>query len=210
MILRKNNAENIRRKYNRISSYYDGMELLLEKIAFSRWRKMIFSFLEGDDILEVGVGTGKNFGFYPMGKRITAIDFSPGMLGRAKKRPESNGITVNLLNMDVQDLRFGDQSFDTVLATFVFCSVPDPIEGLKEIKRVSKNGGRIILLEHVRPSGRLMGKLFDTLNPFVVRLMGVNINRETVANLQKAGLKIEEERNLFNDIVKMVVATHSS
>jgi ubiquinone/menaquinone biosynthesis C-methylase UbiE len=132
------------------------------------------------------------------------------MLGRAKKRPESNGITVNLLNMDVQDLRFGDQSFDTVLATFVFCSVPDPIEGLKEIKRVSKNGGRIILLEHVRPSGRLMGKLFDTLNPFVVRLMGVNINRETVANLQKAGLKIEEERNLFNDIVKMVVATHSS
>jgi phosphatidylethanolamine/phosphatidyl-N-methylethanolamine N-methyltransferase len=68
MILRKNNAENIRRKYNRISSYYDGMELLLEKIAFSRWRKMIFSFLEGDDILEVGVGTGKNFGFYPMGK----------------------------------------------------------------------------------------------------------------------------------------------
>ena len=208
--MKKDITEKIRHKYSRISSYYDLMELPLEKIAFSRWRKKIFSFLEGDDILEVGVGTGKNFDFYPVGKPITAIDFSPGMLSRAKKKAERKGIRVDFLNMDVQNLQFGDQSFDTVLATFVFCSVPDPIEGLKEIKRVCKNRGKIILLEHVRPSGKLLGKLFDTLNPFIVRLMGVNINRETVANLEKAGLKIEEERNLFNDIVKIVVATPSS
>jgi ubiquinone/menaquinone biosynthesis C-methylase UbiE len=210
MSLKKDVTEKIRNRYSRISLFYDLMELPLERIAFSRWRKKIFSFLESDDILEVGVGTGKNFDFYPVGKPITAIDFSPGMLSRAKKKAERKGIRVNLLDMDVQNLKFGDQSFDTVLATFVFCSVPDPIEGLKEMKRVCKNGGKIILLEHVRPSSKLLGNLFDTLNPFIVRLMGVNINRETVANLEQAGLKIEEERNLFNDIVKIVVATPST
>jgi ubiquinone/menaquinone biosynthesis C-methylase UbiE len=116
-------------------------------------------------------------------------------------------MNIDLIEMDVQKLKFENQSFETVLATFVFCSVPDPIKGLKEIKRVCKKEGKIILLEHVRPSGRLLGKLFDTLNPFIVRLMGVNINRETVANIEKAGLRIEEERNLFSSIVKMVVAS---
>ena len=204
--MKKDITEKIRRKYNRISSYYDLMELPLEKIAFSRWRKKIFSFLEGDDILEVGVGTGKNFDFYPVGKPITAIDFSPGMLSGAKKRAESKGIKVNLLNMDVQDLQFGDQSFNTVLATFVFCSVPDPVRGLKEIKRVCKRDGRVILLEHVRPKGTLLGKSFDLLNSFTFRIMGVNINRDTVQNMRKAELKIVEDKNLFRDIVKLIIA----
>lgn len=204
--MKKDITEKTRGKYNRISSYYNLMELPLEKVLFSRWRKMIFDSLEGDDVLEVGVGTGKNFDFYPVGKPMTAIDFSPGMLSRGKKKAESKGIKVNLLNMDVQDLQFGDQSFDTVLATFVFCSVPDPVKGLKEIKRVCRRDGRIILLEHVRPTGKLLGKTFDLLNSFTIRIMGVNINRDTVQNVRKAGLKIIEEKSLFRDIVKLIKA----
>jgi ubiquinone/menaquinone biosynthesis C-methylase UbiE len=207
MFLKKDVAEKIRNRYSRISFFYDLMEWPLERVAFSRWRKKIFDFFESDDILEVGVGTGKNFDFYPVDKAITAIDFSPGMLSRAKKKAVRKGIRVNLLEMDVQNLRFPDQSFSIVLAVFVFCSVPDPVKGLEEIKRVCKRGGRIILLEHVRPTGTLLGKTFDLLNSFTVRIMGVNINRNTVQNMGKAGLKIIEEKSLFRDIVKLIIAS---
>jgi ubiquinone/menaquinone biosynthesis C-methylase UbiE len=207
MFLKKDVTEKVRDRYSRISFFYDLMEWPLERVAFSRWRKKIFNFLESDDILEVGVGTGKNFEFYPVGKAMTAIDFSPGMLSRAKKKAERKGIRVNLLEMDVQNLQFADQSFDIVLATFVFCSVPDPVKGLEEIKRVCKRGGRIILLEHVRPTGALLGKSFDLLNSFTVRIMGVNINRDTVRNMGKAGLKIIEEKSLFRDIVKLIIGS---
>jgi len=202
-----NSTVRIRKRYDRLSPYYDLFESFLEKVAFSKWRKRAFEYLEGENILEVGVGTGKNLDFYPPEKRVTAIDFSPGMLSRARRKAEVNRMNVHLRQMDVQKLQFEDQSFDTVLATFVFCSVPDPIQGLKEVGRVCRKGGRIILLEHVRPSCQFLGRIFDVLNVFVVRLMGANINRETVANIKKAGLKIEEERNLFNNIVKMVVAS---
>jgi len=204
--LKKDDTEKIRTRYNRISPYYDPMEFLLEKLVFSRWRRKIFDSLNGDTILEVGVGTGKNMDFYPVDKPITAIDFSQGMLSRARRKAESKGVKVDLLDMDVQDLQFDDQSFDTIVATFVFCSVPDPIRGLKEIKRVSKKGGKAIFLEHVRPGSTLLGRIFDLLNPITVKFMGVNINRNTVANIERAGLNVLEERNLFRDVVKLVVA----
>ncbi len=204
--LKNDGTEKIRGKYDRISPYYDLMELLLERVLFFRWRKKVFDALDGESILEVGVGTGKNFEFYAVGKRITAIDFSKGMLSRARKKAESKGVKVDLLEMDVQDLHFGNQSFDTILGTFVFCSVPDPIRGLREIKRVCKRGGRVVLLEHVRPRNTLLGRIFDLLNSITVKVMGVNINRNTVENIQRAGLNVLEEKDLFGDVVKLVAA----
>lgn len=204
--LKKDGTEKIKARYNRISPYYDLMEFLVEKGVFSRWRSKIFDSLDGDTVLEVGVGTGKNMDFYPVGKAITAIDFSRGMLSRARRKAQEKGINVDLVEMDVQDLQFDDQTFDTIVATFVFCSVPDPVRGLQEIKRVCKKGGKIILLEHVRPGSTPLGKIFDLLNPITVRLMGVNINRNTVANIQRAGLNVLEEKNLFRNVVKLLVA----
>jgi ubiquinone/menaquinone biosynthesis C-methylase UbiE len=206
MPLEKTVTKKIRSRYDRISPYYDRMEAILERIAFARWRKQAFDSLHGEKILEVGVGTGKNLDFYPAGKEITAIDFGSRMLSKARNRAARKGLNVDLWEMDVQDLRFEDQIFDTIIATFVFCSVPDPIRGLREIKRVCKKDGRIILLEHVRPGGALGGRIFDLLNPFTVKAMGVNINRDTVANIRRAGLKIVKEKNLFRDIVKLIFA----
>jgi ubiquinone/menaquinone biosynthesis C-methylase UbiE len=207
MLLKRDGTDRVRARYDRISPYYDLMELLLEKVVFSRWRRKVFESLEGGSILEVGVGTGKNFDFYPADKSITAIDFSKGMLEKARRKSQEKELKADLKDMDVQDLRFSDQSFDTIFGTFVFCSVPDPIRGLREIKRVCKRGGKVILLEHVRPSSTLLGRVFDLLNPITVTLMGVNINRNTVENVRRAGLHVLEERNLFRDIVKLVVAS---
>ena len=205
-LLKKDETDRVRARYDRISSYYDFMESLLERVVFSRWRRRVFDAVDGNSFLEVGVGTGKNFDFYPVDKSITAIDFSRRMMGKARKKADNKGMKVHLELMDVQDLQFEDQSFDTVLATFVFCSVWDPIKGLEEIKRVCKKGGKVVLLEHVRPATKLLKRVFDVLNPITVKLIGANINRDTVSNMRRAGLHIIEEKNLFRDFVKLLIA----
>lgn len=86
----------------------------------------------------------------------------------------------------------------------LFCSVPDPIKGLREIRRVCKKDGKIIMLEHVRSKNKILGPVMDLLNPLVVRIVGANINRDTVKNLKSAGLKVEVEKDLMMDIVKHI------
>ena len=195
-----------RRRYNRVAFLYDLMEAPVEGLRFASWRRRLAGRIAGPTALEVGVGTGKNLAYYPQDVRITAIDFSPRMLARAQKRANKLNLQVDLQEMDVQHLDFADHSFDTVFATFVFCSVPDPVMGLRELRRVSKPEGRLLLLEHMRPDHPVLGWLFDVLNPIVVRMMGANINRKTIDNIRLAGWQIKAEENLSSDIVKIVEA----
>jgi len=193
-------------RYDRIAPVYDLMEALMERAA-KGWRELLWAQVEGEKILEVGVGTGKNMPYYPKGRRITAIDLSAKMLQRARRRAERMGVEVELMQMDAQALDFPDSTFDTVVATFVFCSVPDPVQGLRELGRVAKSKGKILLLEHMRPRSRWLGKLFDLLNPITARLFGFNINRRTLENVRKAGLEVEEVQELDRlGIVKLIVA----
>jgi ubiquinone/menaquinone biosynthesis C-methylase UbiE len=127
------------------------------------------------------------------------------MLEKARQRAQREGVKVELRLMDAQQLDFPDDRFDTVMTTFVFCSVPDPVLGLRELRRVTRRDGKVLLLEHVRPPGWL-GNLFDVANPVVVRLWGANINRWTVENAQRAGLDIERVENLWRGVVKLIVA----
>ena len=160
----------------------------------------------GTSVLEVGVGTGKNFPYYPYGVKVVGIDLSPRMLARARRKALKLDRSVDLREMDVQSLEFPDHCFDTVFATFVFCSVPDPLDGLRELRRVCKPNGRLLLLEHMRPENVLLGLIFDALNPMVVRMMGANINRRTMDNIRSAGWNVRIEENLSSDIVRWIEA----
>ncbi|HET6460680.1 MAG TPA: class I SAM-dependent methyltransferase [Syntrophales bacterium] len=131
-------------RYNRIAPYYDIIEFFSER-TFGGWRQRLLSHAMGK-IVEVGVGTGKNFPYYPKGVDITGIDIAEKMLPRARKRADGLGLAINLIEGDVQALSFPDNSFDTAVATFVFCSVPDPVLGLKELRRVVKPEGEVLLL----------------------------------------------------------------
>jgi len=179
-----------RQRYNRIAGIYDLMETLPEEV-YKRWRQRVWKAVEGKKVIEVGVGTGKNMSLYPANSQVTGIDISEQMLAKARRRTEQLDSSVELLEMDAQQLEFDDDTFDSGVATFVFCSVPDPVEGLRELQRVVKSGGEIILLEHMRSKNPILAKIMDWLDPFVVRVIGPHINRYTVENVNKAGLEIE-------------------
>jgi ubiquinone/menaquinone biosynthesis C-methylase UbiE len=202
------NTEKIKRRYNRIAKVFDLTEIMMERGQMKLWRAALWKEAKGK-ILEVGVGTGKNIRYYPQDADITAIDFSEGMLEKAREKAEKAGKNVDLKLMDVQQLDFPEDTFDTVITTCVLCSVPDPIKGLQEIRRVCKKDGQIIMLEHVRSKRLMIGVIMDILNPLVVRIVGANINRDTIENLKHAGLKIEVEKDLMADIVKHIQCTNA-
>ena len=200
-------ADTVRRRYNRSARTYDLMQALGERMAFGRLRNALWQKapLSGD-LLEIGVGTGVNLPHYPAGVRATGIDISDRMLEKARARAEREHVEVDLRLMDAQHLAFPDASFDTVFATCVFCSVPDPVAGLREARRVLRPGGRLLLLEHVRSTWPVAGRLMDLLNPVVVRMAGANINRRTLDNVRAAGFDQLDVSSHMLGIVKLIEA----
>jgi ubiquinone/menaquinone biosynthesis C-methylase UbiE len=192
-----------RRPWDRKARLHDVCEWPIERMALARWRRRVASLVTGLQILEAGVATGRNLPYYGAGQNVDAIDFSPAMLARAKQRRTPAHVTLHL--MDVEALGFRDETFDSVVALCVFCSVPDPVRGLQEIRRVLRWDGRAVLLEPMRPGSAWLGPLFDRLDPLVSRF-GPHINRRTTENILGAGLWIEQEENLLSDAVKLIVA----
>ncbi|MDD5461489.1 MAG: class I SAM-dependent methyltransferase [Methylococcales bacterium] len=196
----------IKQRYDRLAPYFDGLEAVMEGLFFKSWRKQLWAKVDGRHILEVGAGTGKNFGYYPADARITAIDFSSKMLEQAMQKSKRKNIPVDLSLMDVQSLCYADNSFDTVIASFVFCSVPLPLKGLKELYRVCKPGGQVLLLEHVLSSNRVLAKAMNFINPAVVALVGANINRDTVKNVKGCPFESVRVDEHSSDIIKLIEA----
>lgn len=199
--------QEVKQKYDRISVVYDWFEFFPENIMFKKWRKRILQQPKGK-VLEIGVGTGKNLPYYNYKKVVlTAIDISEGMLKQAEALAKKNTFPVSFKLASAQKLPFEDDTFDYIICTCVLCSVPEPVIALKEMKRVLKPEGKIIMLEHVLSKNRIIACIENLFNPLTTRMMGVNINRNTLENIKKSGLKLIKEKNLaLIDIFKEMEA----
>jgi len=198
------------KKYDYIANIYDFISNGSEKRWFSKWKKQYFSPLKGN-ILEVGIGTGRSIEYYNNEAKVTGIDFSEKMLQKAEEKLDKLGIeNIILKKGDVENLEFEDNSFDYVVTSCVFCSVPNPIKGLKEIKRVLKPTGELIMIEHMLSKNPIIALLEYIHNPITKFITGANINRDTKQNILDSGMKIIKEKNLaLYDVFRLFIAEKS-
>jgi ubiquinone/menaquinone biosynthesis C-methylase UbiE len=194
-----------RARYDRNAPFYDRICRGAEK-GLAPYRAELWRQVKGPRVLEVGVGTGSNMPYY-QDMAVTAIDFSPRMLEQARTRAVQLGVAVELHAADAQALPFPSNSFETVIATCVFCSVPDSLLGLEEARRVLVPGGQLLLLEHVLSKRPRLRRLMRLVNPLAVRLCGANIDRETVENVHRAEFVDLRVEDLWLDILKRIEAS---
>jgi ubiquinone/menaquinone biosynthesis C-methylase UbiE len=197
------NQNQIKRKYNRFSLFYDLLEWPVEKLWYSKWRQRLLKKTK-NEVLEIGVGTGRNLQYYNYNQvNLTATEISSGMLEKAKEKARKNNYQVNFKLINSEKLPFKDNRFDYIVCTFVLCSVTNQNKMLKEMKRVLKNRGKILLLEHVLSKNKIIAFLENLHNPITKYLFGYNINRNTIKNIKKSGLKLIKQKNLgLKDVYK--------
>ena len=179
----------VRRVYDLYSPVYD---LIFKKI-FEPGRSAALRLLAprpGERVLEVGIGTGLNLPYYPAGVRLVGIDLSEAMLRKARARLATLRMDATLQVMDASAVEFGDDEFDHALATYVISAVPDPVGVLREMRRVTRPGGSLVLLNHFRSENRLVGKLEDVVAPVCTHL-GWKSNLSLDPLLREVGLTPE-------------------
>ena len=149
------------------------------------------------NVLEVAVGTGKNLRYYPSGCRIIALDVSREMLNVARQRAAKLSMDVSFSLADAAALPFSDKSFDTVVSSVTTCTFPEPVSALREMARVCKTEGRVLLLEHGRSDREWLGRWQDRREDSFAKQLGCHWNREPLELVRKAGLKINNSRRVF-------------
>lgn len=187
-------------KWDRVSRWYDLATVPLELLLFRPLRSHLLRSA-GGRVLEVAVGTGLNRSRYPTGVDIAAVDLSLGMLSHARQR----GVAKAAL-MDAERLAFADGTFDTVVSTLGTCTFPDPVQALREMRRVCRPGGRILLMEHGRSDWPAIARWQDRRAPKHAALLGCWWNREPLENVRKAGLDPVVARRGFFGMVHVIEA----
>jgi ubiquinone/menaquinone biosynthesis C-methylase UbiE len=167
------------------------------------WRSALLREVHGL-VLEVGAGRGPNLSHYPTGTRVIATEFNEETIALAKPRSTTH---IRLASADIEHLAFPDNTFDTVTATLVFCSVERPIEGFQEVRRVLKPGGQLHLVEHVRSHHHWLARWQDRLNArYMIWAEGCHLNRDTEANLRAAQFEVKSLRVNYLGLIKTMVA----
>lgn len=191
--------------YQRIAPFYDLLDLPFEYGRYRKIRPLLFEGLAGK-LLDAGVGTGRNFPFYPLGASVVGIDQSEAMLKRARQRRASHGVEVELRRMDVTQLEFTDATFDAAVATFLFCVLSEELQvpALSEMHRVVKPGGTIRLLEYVRPQSPFRRRIASLWEPWMAWAYGAGFDRRTEEHVPEAGLRVVESRPLAGGVIKLL------
>ncbi len=192
--------------YQRVARLYDILDLPFEYRRYKPIRGTLFKGASGR-ILDAGVGTGRNMPFYPAASRVTGIDLSPAMLGRAARRKKKLGTEVELLEMDVRETGFADGTFDTIVSTFLFCVLEpeDQLPALRELKRIAKPDGEIRILEYDYPHDPFKRFIMRLWAPWVRFAYGAAFDRNTEQYLGQAGLDLVEKRYLYQDVIKLLI-----
>jgi ubiquinone/menaquinone biosynthesis C-methylase UbiE len=188
-------TEKQRRVWDRTAPQYDRAMKLVERWWFVGGREWVCGRAEGD-VLEVGIGTGLNLPYYPSDVRVTGVDLSPGMLAQARDRLRELSVDATLQEADAQALPFDDASFDSVVSTLVLCSVPDSRAAIREMRRVLRSGGRLLLLDHIGSTWwpvRVGQRLAEIVS---VRSAGEYFTRRQLPQVVDAGFEVVETERL--------------
>lgn len=200
-------TERVREIFDRLAHDWDRREAAGERLLMGpHLRTSLASALHGD-VLEVGAGTGATLDTVDWDRitSFTATDLSEGMLEMARERPSVAGRPVTFRQVEASSLPFPDASFDTVTASLVLCTVPDPERALREMSRLTRPDGTIALLEHVRAPNPVLAWLQARLTPAQVRRMGCHLDRPTDQLVREMGFPIErDDRRLFS-IFRLII-----
>jgi len=198
-ISEKMTASKLQNAYDEIADQYEKKVWFDQHVlGVARLRKKLLSKVTGK-ILDVACGTGLNIPMFPAGSEITAVDLSPNMLEIARANATKHGLKVNLAVMDAEHLEFPDGSFDTVVSTLSTCTFPDPVKALREMKRVCRRNGLILLLEHGHSNLPWLAN-FQDRNEYkhFQEHAGCRWNQDSLDLVQSAGIKVlRSKRNIL-------------
>jgi ubiquinone/menaquinone biosynthesis C-methylase UbiE len=193
--------------HNRAARDYINSEWSREVLlGVAKQRKKLFAQATGD-VFDVGCGYGMNFPYLTNADSITGIDFNIVMLDKARETMRGTAITVDLREGDAEALEFADDSFDTVISTLSICSFYNPITALKEIRRVCKPNGKILLIEHGRSTWKWVGRYQDNHVHQQIEQGGCRWNQEPQELVNEAGLKILQADRTLLGIFHMMIAS---
>jgi ubiquinone/menaquinone biosynthesis C-methylase UbiE len=194
---------------------YDGVAKVFDYFAVGdmrRWgpsQRFLFKNLKGR-ILYIGIGTGQEIVNFPPGLNIIAADLSIEMLKRSDKRVKNYSGKIHRCQMDAETTAFADNTFDTVVTVCTLCTVNQAVSCLQEIKRVLKRDGELLMFEHVLSKNPVYALVLKMMSIITKYLQGTHLDRNTVANIEKAGFKIHSHKNVYLDIVKALRAHYSA
>lgn len=198
----------LKNHYNFLSRFYDISDWFFETFRYKQIRPIVWSYARGKT-LDLGVGTGRNIPYYPNHfDKTVGVDLSEGMIVRAKKRASQYGKSLEFYQMDATALNFPDNSFDSIVSTFMFCVLPNEyqLQALHESWRVLKTGGRLVLLEYAYSKNFFRKLWMKILSPYVSLVYKAGFNRMTVDFLAISKMwKFEEDRFLYKDMIRLIV-----
>jgi len=202
-------TERVRAVYERMAGGYDRMIATWERLLFADGRQWVCSQARGN-VLEIGIGTGRNLDKYPDGVHVVGLELSPAMLDVARARARQLGVDVDLQLGDAQALSFASESFDTVVVTLALCTMPDDRQVIREVARVLRPAGRLVWLEHVRSPIAPVRWVQRLLDPVLVRLEADHLLRDPLDHIEREPFVIERlERSRLGYIERGVARRQS-